>query len=191
MYRAVTLLALEAGIDPNNGPAVAALAATPIEIRAPSDAHDRRQYSVFVRGLDITWALRAPAVDEHVSAVSAHPEVRRLLVEQQRRIGERGRVVMVGRDIGTVVMPDADLKIYLEASVEERARRRWEERRARGEDCNHEELLTDMRERDRRDASRAAGPMRPAEDAYRLDSTGLTANQVVDLIMGLIAAREA
>lgn len=191
MYRAVTLLALEAGIDPNNGRAVAALAATPIEIRAPSDAHDGRQYSVFVRGRDITWALRAPAVDEHVSAVSAHPEVRRLLVEQQRRIGERGRVVMVGRDIGTVVMPDADLKIYLEASVEERARRRWEERRARGEDCNHEELLTDMRERDRRDASRAAGPMRPAEDAYRLDSTGLTANQVVDLIMGLIAASEA
>ncbi|MCZ7573144.1 MAG: (d)CMP kinase [Ardenticatenaceae bacterium] len=191
MYRAVTLLALEAGIDPDNGPAVAALAATPIEIHPPGNAYDSRQYTVFIHGRDITWALRSPAVDEHVSAVAAHPEVRRLLVEQQRRIGHRGRVVMVGRDIGTVVVPDADLKIYLEASVEERARRRCEERQARGEDCDYEEILADMRERDRRDANRATGPMRPAGDAYRIDSTGLTPDEVVDRILKLMATEEA
>lgn len=191
MYRAVTLLALEAGIDLQNEPAVAALAATPIDIRPTTGPGDGRQYSVFVHGRDITWALRSTPVDEHVSTVSAHPEVRRLLVEQQRRIGHRGRVVMVGRDIGTVVMPDADLKIYLEASVEERARRRCEERLARGEACDYGEILAEMRERDRRDASRATSPMRPAEDACRIDSTGLTPDEVVDLILKSVVAKNA
>ncbi|HYN88561.1 MAG TPA: (d)CMP kinase [Ardenticatenaceae bacterium] len=191
MYRAVTLLVLEKGLDPTDDQAVAAMAATPIEIGPPeAGLSDGRPYTVAVGDRDITWAVRSPLVDVHVSTVAANPAVRRQLVEQQRRIGQRGRVVMVGRDIGTVVMPEADLKIYLDASAEERARRRHAERLAREEHSDYESLLGEMHERDRRDASRETSPMRPAEDAYIIDSTGLSADEVVDMILELIAARE-
>lgn len=190
MYRAVTLLALEAGIDLHDTAALAAIAATPIEILPPADSRDGRQYSVFVGERDVTWALRSQKVDENVSAVAANPRVRQLLVAQQQRIASRSRVVMVGRDIGTVVIPNADLKIYLEASVEERARRRFEEQQARGEVRHYETMLAEMRERDRRDASRTTSPMRPAEDAYIIDSTGLSPDEVVEIIWRLISRKD-
>ena len=133
MYRAVTWAALDRGIDIDDEAAVTALAErVRIDVLAPT-VEDGRQYTVMCDGQDVTWAIRAPDVDRAVSPVSAYPGVRAAMTAQQRRIGLGGRVVMVGRDIGTVVLPEADLKIYLDASVEERARRRLREIMSRGE----------------------------------------------------------
>ena len=132
MYRAVTWLALERGLDVQDEAAVTALAEeTQIEV-APASQSDGRACDVSIDGQDITWELRRRKVDANVSIVAAYSGVRRALSQQQRRIGERGHVVMVGRDIGTVVLPQADLKIYLDATAEERARRRHDEIIARG-----------------------------------------------------------
>lgn len=125
MYRATTLAALQSGMDINDDGAVSALAEKiRIEVLPPTK-FDGRQYTVLLDEDDVTWQIRQPDVDANVSTISAYPRVRAAMVSEQRRVAHRGRVVMVGRDIGTVVMPDADLKIYLDASVEERARRRY------------------------------------------------------------------
>jgi len=116
--------------------------------------------------------------------VSAYPGVRRALTAQQRRIGQRGKVVMVGRDIGTVVLPEADLKIYLDASVEERARRRSAELRQRGEPADDEKILAAMRERDRIDSTRQVAPLCPAADAMILNSDNLDLDQVLQKVKG-------
>jgi cytidylate kinase len=130
--------------------------------------------------------LRRPEVDAAVSPISAYAGVRRVLTEQQRQIAAGGRIVMVGRDIGTVVAPDADLKLYLEASVEERARRRYLERRVRGEAITYEEVLASMRGRDRIDSERAQAPLRPADDAIIVDTDGLSVEEVMDRVEALI-----
>jgi cytidylate kinase len=137
MYRAITWIALRSGIDVSNESAITRLAEeTFVDVR-PASQPDR-VCDVIVGFTDITWETRRPEVDANVSVVSAYPGVRRALSAQQRRIGQRGRVVMVGRDIGTVVLPEADLKIYLDASAEERARRRFDEIVARGEQADLE-----------------------------------------------------
>ncbi|RJP47469.1 MAG: (d)CMP kinase [Anaerolineaceae bacterium] len=178
MYRAVTWIALQRGADVCDEEVVTRLAQeTPIDV-APASKPDGRACDVLVEGQDITWETRRPEVDANVSVVSAYVGVRREMSQQQRRIGQRGRVVMVGRDIGTVVLPEADLKIYLDASAEERARRRFEEIRARGEEADYEEILSKVRERDRIDSTRAVAPLRPAEDAVILDSDKLSADEV-------------
>ena len=120
---------------------------------------DGRDSDVLIDGVDITWDIRKPVVDANVSVVSAYPGVRSALTAQQRRIAERGKIVMVGRDIGTVVLPDADLKIYLDASVEERARRRYLESSARGGDVPFDTVLETMRKRDRIDLTRDVAPL--------------------------------
>ena len=148
---------------------------------------DGRQYTVLADGRDITWDLRRPDVDRYVSPVSAYPGVRVALTEQQRRIARAGRVVMVGRDIGTVVVPDADLKIYLDASVEERAKRRYQERIQHGERANYDEILAAMRRRDEIDSQRTHAPLRPAEDAMIIDSTHLGIDEVVERVMDLVS----
>jgi cytidylate kinase len=126
LYRAVTLAGLRAGVDPNDGPALARLAERQrIEVAPPTLA-DGRLNDVRLDGEDVTWAIRAPAVDAAVSAVSAHPAVRAALLPVQRWIAAGGAVVMVGRDVGTVVVPDAGVKVFLAAGPEERARRRYE-----------------------------------------------------------------
>lgn len=182
MYRAVTAVALRRGVEIYSEVQVGALAERiRIEIR-PSTADDGRQYTVLADGEDVTWALRDPDVDANVSIVSAYPRVRAILTEEMRRLGERGAVVMVGRDIGTVVMPDAPLKIYLDASVEERARRRHAENVARGQASDYEAVLVSLRERDRIDSKRATAPLRPAYDAHIIDTTGLSPEQVLDSI---------
>jgi CMP/dCMP kinase len=140
---------------------------------------------VLLDGRDVTWAIRSAAVDANVSRVSAVPEVRRLLVERQRAMAEQGGVVMVGRDIGTVVLPDAPLKLYVVASAEERARRRWLERRTRGEAADYEAILADVIRRDGIDSSRQHSPMRPAEDAIIIDSTGRRPEEILDEILAL------
>jgi cytidylate kinase len=189
MYRAVTWLALRQGLDIGDEAAITTLAEqTPIDVRPPS-IQDGRAYDVIVDGQDITWDIRRPEVDANVSPVSAYAGVRKALSAQQRRIGERGNVVMVGRDIGTVVLPDAELKIYLDASVRERARRRYEEQRQRGEPADFDRILHAMRKRDQIDSNRVVAPLRPAKDAHILCSDGLDANQVLDLAKALVFGR--
>ena len=188
MYRAVTWAALQRGIAVEDADKLTALAANlDIDVRPPS-VDDGRAYDVWVNGKDVTWAIRSPEVDRWVSVVAAHPGVREALTEKQRQIGRRGKVVMVGRDIGTVVMPDADLKIYLDASAEERARRRYRERLARGESADYEQILHAVRARDRLDSRRAVAPLRPADDAVVIDSDGLDAEQVLSKVMHLLRA---
>ncbi|HEX5836487.1 MAG TPA: (d)CMP kinase [Anaerolineales bacterium] len=185
MYRAVTWLALDRGVDINDETAVTALAENvPIDV-APASHPDGRTCDVIVEGRDITWQTRLPEVERHVSVVSAYRGVRAALTRQQRRIGLRGNVVMVGRDIGTVVLPDADLKVYLVASAEERARRRFEEILARGESADYKEILAKVIERDRIDSTRDVAPLRPAEDAVLLDSDPLTADEVFEKVLAL------
>lgn len=186
MYRAVTWLALQRGVPIADEAAVVALAeSSEIDILPPSQA-DGRNCDILADGQDITWEIRRPEVEAHVSQVSAYAGVRRALSAQQRRIGQRGRVVMVGRDIGTVVLPEADLKIYLDASAEERARRRYLELRGRNEPADYEEILAAMRRRDQIDSTRALAPLRPAPDALILDSDNLSADQVLEAILNLV-----
>lgn len=189
MYRAVTWLALKRGIDIGDEAAVTALAEqTRIDVLPPS-VEDGRAYTVIVDGQDITWDIRSAQVEANVSPVSAYPGVRKALSIQQRRIGQRGRVVMVGRDIGTVILPNADLKIYLDASVEERARRRFEELRGRELPADYDDILQAMRRRDQIDSQRKVAPLRPAEDAFILCSDGFDADQVLERAKSLVFGR--
>jgi cytidylate kinase len=185
MYRAITWLALHRGLDVNDEAAVTALAQdVPIDV-APASIYDGRTCDVLVGGKDITWQTRLPEVEMNVSVISAYRGVRAALSQQQRRIGQRGRIVMVGRDIGTVVLPNADLKIYLDASAEQRARRRYEEIQARGGTANYEEILAKVIERDRIDSTRDVAPLKIAADAVVLDSNNLTADEVFEKALAL------
>ena len=186
MYRAVTLAALQAGVQIEDEAAVSEIAQEiSLDVQPPS-VNDGRQYDVLMDGQDVTWNIRLPEVDANVSQVSTYPGVREAMTRRQREIGRRGRVVMVGRDIGTVVLPDADLKIYLDASVEARAKRRFKECRLRGEDIQYEEILAGMRERDRIDSTRSLAPLRCAADAIVLDSTYLDKEQVLTKAIELV-----
>ena len=185
MYRAITWLALQRGLDMSDEAAITALAeSVPIDVQPPSQA-DGRACDVIVEGQDITWQTRRPEVDANVSVVSAYAGVRRALSAQQRRIGQRGRVVMVGRDIGTVVLPEADLKIYLDASAEERARRRYDEITAGGEKADYDEILAKVIKRDRIDSTRDVAPLRAADDAVIVDSDNLNADEVFQQTLAL------
>ncbi|MGQ9905153.1 MAG: (d)CMP kinase [Anaerolineae bacterium] len=202
MYRAVTLAALRRGIPLRDEAAIVDLARRiRIDIRPPAaeEAHDGRQYTVLAdcagpdnraEGMrDITWELRLPEVDAGVSIPSAYPAVRAEMVQRQRQIARQTSVVMVGRDIGTIVLPDADLKIYLNASVEERARRRYEEIMARGGQADYAEVLSALRRRDALDSTREQSPLRPADDAIIVDSTGHSPDEVLDICYDLVRAR--
>jgi cytidylate kinase len=173
MYRALTRLALEEGIDLEDGAALGALAeAAPISFDGDL---------VLIRGQDVTEAIRQPEIDRVVSTVAGHPEVRRVMRERQRELAEQGDAVIEGRDIGTVVCPDAEVKVYLVADAAERARRRVAER----PEIGAEALATDLRLRDQRDAAQ----MEPAPDAEPIDTTELTVEEVVDRIEQLVAER--
>ena len=186
MYRAVTLLALQQGLDIADEDAITTLAErAQIDVRPPS-VQDGRAYDVLVDGQDVTWEIRQPEVEAQVSPVSAYAGVRKALSDQQRRIGQRGNVVMVGRDIGTVVLPEAELKIYLDASVEERACRRFLELKQRHEPADYEHILQSMRRRDQIDSSRKVAPLKPASDAHILCSDGLDADQVLEQAKAMV-----
>lgn len=185
MYRAITWIALQRDLNLLDEPSVTELARTAqIDIRPPSK-NDGRACDVVIAERDVTWDMRDGNVEANVSVVSAYAGVRAALSEQQRRIGMRGRVVMVGRDIGTVVLPEADIKIYLDASAEERARRRYDELIARGEQADYDEILSKVIERDRIDSTRAVAPLRPADDAVIIDSDKMDADQVFDRVLEL------
>ncbi len=185
MYRAVTLAAQQAGIDPGAESQVAELAAHVHIDARPASKPDGRLCDVFLDGQDVTWAIRAGQVDADVSQVSKYAGVRRAMTGLQRQIGARGDVVMVGRDIGTVVLPEADLKVYLDASVEERARRRANELAARGQPADLAHILEGVRERDRLDSTRELAPLKAAHDAVVLDTTALTIEEVVEKVLHL------
>ncbi len=187
MYRAVTLVALRRGIHLEDDEQAVVKVAEEIEVDVqPSTVDDGRPSTICVDGEDVTWALREPEIDAHVSTPSAYRGVRAALTVKQRAIAARGDVVMVGRDIGTVVLPGADIKLYLTASVEARARRRWEEFQRAGKSDGYEHILKAMRARDRRDSQRAVAPLRPADDAIVVDTTGMSASEVFDFALSLI-----
>jgi cytidylate kinase len=186
MYRAVTLAALDQLHSVENEGDVTALAnRIVIDVKAPTQK-DGRKYTVCIDGEDVTWLLHEPRVDSNVSKVSAYRGVRDAMTYQQREIGLRGKVVMVGRDIGTVVFPEAELKIYLEASAEERARRRKLEIESRGGTADYAEILRSIRRRDEIDSSREIAPLKPAADAIYLDSDQKTIEAVFDEAMNLL-----
>jgi cytidylate kinase len=188
MYRAVTLAALWHEVPIDDEQAVTQIARSlPIDVRPPT-VQDDRKYDVLMGGEDITWAIRSPEVDAHVSQVSMYVGVRQAMTQRQREIGLRGDVVMVGRDIGTVVLPEADLKIYLDASVDERAQRRYLESKEMGEEESLEEIRRSLLMRDELDSTRDLAPLRPASDAIILDTTLLSADQVFERVLALAKA---
>lgn len=190
MYRAVTQVALARAIPITDEAAITALAEQVQIDFLPPTQNDGRQFTVLADGKDITWDIRSRMVDGNVSPVSTYAGVRRAMGAQQRRIGLRGKVVMVGRDIGTVILPEADLKIYLDASEEERARRRYRDRIRRGEQVDFESVLQEIRRRDQIDSSRSVAPLKQAEDAVYIDSTNLSVEQVVQRVLNLVEEKE-
>ncbi len=186
MYRAVALAAQRRGVDPDDAASLATLA-TEVRIAiGPPTVQDGRVYSVLLNGDDVTWAIRSADIDRTVSQVARVPAVRDAMVEQQRALATRGRVVMVGRDIGTVVLPDAERKIFLTASAGERAKRRGEELAARGEIRPRQELLHEILRRDQLDSERVVSPLKPAEDAVVVQTDGLSVKQALERILAVI-----
>src|SRR3990170_3178339 len=179
MYRSVAWAAVQGGILLSDAAAVAGVARD-LDIEFVPDGGGQR---VLVNGENATEAIRRPEMSEASSIVSAIPAVREAMVALQRRIGESGDVVMEGRDIGTVVFPEAAVKVYLDASLDERARRRFTELRGKGEPVTYEEVRRALEERDRRDSTRAHSPLRVAPGAIVVNSTGMVVDGVVEEIV--------
>ena len=190
MYRAVTWAALSRGVPTGDEAAITALAERVHIDVLPPTVGDGRKCTVLLDGIDVSWEIRRREVDAQVSVVSAYSGVRQAMVRQQRRVAEGRPVVMLGRDIGTVVLPNAEMKVYLTASTEERAKRRTLELEARGQPAEYEAVLASMRQRDEIDSRRAISPLRPAPDAVVLDTTGLTAEAVVEQLMQMVEERD-
>lgn len=185
MYRAVTWQALAEGLDPEDETAITRLAQN-IEIDVqPGSVSDGRAFDVLINHQDHTWDIRSPEVNQQVSLVSSYPGVRHAMTIQQRKIAGRGRIVMLGRDIGTVVLPDADLKIYLDASLKVRAKRRFEEEKARGSCVTYREVVSSLKRRDKIDSSRKFAPLKIAADAVVINTDNMSAAQVVEYIKAL------
>lgn len=185
MYRAVTWQALAEGLDPEDETAITRLAQN-IEIDVqPGSVSDGRAFDVLINHQDHTWDIRSPEVNQQVSLVSSYPGVRHAMTIQQRKIAGRGRIVMLGRDIGTVVLPDADLKIYLDASLKVRAKRRFEEEKARGSCVTYQEVVSSLKRRDKIDSSRKFAPLKIAADAVVINTNNMSAAQVVEYIRAL------
>jgi cytidylate kinase len=189
MYRAVALAALRQGIDPNDATRLAALAKAMRIAIGPPTVRDGRAYTVLLDGADVTWDIRGREVDRTVSQVARIPGVRDAMVKQQREMASRGRIVMVGRDIGTVVLPDAQRKVFLTASAAERARRREEELAARGEKRSRSELLAEILRRDELDSKRTIAPLRAADDAVVVETDSLTVREALERVLRVIERR--
>jgi len=190
VYRAATLAALDAGVALDDEDAVAEVARTMSLDILPPTVDDGRAYTVKLSGEDVTWRIRSPEVDASVSPVSAYPKVRAALLELQRRVAQRGKVVVVGRDIGTVVLPEAELKVYLDATPEERARRRHRELLQRGIPVSFEDTLANVQERDRIDSGRTVAPLQRAPDAHYIDTSGIGIDEIVRRISELMCSHE-
>lgn len=185
MYRAVAYKALQAGLDIEKEEDRRRIAEIAAQVEFQFEWQDDK-LRLLVDGEDVTEAVRTPEVERLSSPVSAIPEVRAELVAAQKALAEVEGIVMEGRDIGTVVMPEADLKIFLVASPEERARRRWRQQRERGISRPYEAVLAETIERDRRDSTRAINPLKPAEDAIVLDDTHLSRREMLAKALELV-----
>lgn len=174
LYRAVTWAVQDQGVAIGCEPQIVEIAETVTIDVLPPTVEDGRSNTVLVDGRDVTWEIRSPQVERAVSPVAAYPGVRAALTRRMREIARRGSVVMVGRDIGTVVIPDADLKLYVVASAEERARRRLAELREKGKDVTYADVLAGIQRRDHIDSNRKTAPLRAANDAVQLDTTDLS-----------------
>ena len=190
MYRAVTWAALQRGFSVDDEPAVTRLAETVLITVERPHVNDGRQSTVRVDGEDVTWEIRRTEVDAAVSPVSAYVGVRKALTLQQRRIGQQGHIVMVGRDIGTVVLPEADLKIFMDATPEERARRRYAEMRSRGQKPRFRDVLVAIVARDKYDSERDIAPLSKADGAVYLDTTSLSIEAVLEKALCLVERGE-
>jgi len=189
MYRSVALKAQRRGVPLDDGDQLAALAAeTRIDLRQLDGAANGVQ-QVLLDGEDVTALIRTPDVAQAASKVAMQPGVRKVLVAEQRRAGEKGGVVMEGRDIGSVVFPDAQLKIFLTASPEVRAERRWREHQQKGDAIDLPRTLEEIRERDRRDRERTNSPLVRAKDAVVVDSTAMEPEEVARLVVMLAAEK--
>ncbi len=186
MYRAVALKCLRDSIDIHSAESVARVARG-LDIRL--EQSEDGLLEVFLNGENVTNEIRSQAVGGSVSAVAAVPAVREALVTMQRAMAKRGGVVMDGRDIGTVVLPDADVKVFLTASLLERARRRHQELKANGVDTSLDQVMAQINERDALDSSRELSPLRQADDAILIDTTGKSVDQVVAEILALCEQR--
>ncbi|MGE6629509.1 (d)CMP kinase [Bacillus sp. NPDC077027] len=179
MYRAITHEALEHGIDLEDERALAALLkSTTIDLVSSKDGQ-----KVHVNQNDVTEEIRTDRISNQVSVVAKHKAVREELVRRQQELGKRGGVVMDGRDIGTHVLPDAEVKIFLLASVEERAKRRFEENKKKGFDANYDQLIEEIARRDKLDSEREVSPLKKAEDALEIDTTSLSIQEVAGKIL--------
>ena len=189
MYRAVALAAQRKKIDPDDAARLAALAGGVRITIGPPTTQDGRAYTVLLDGSDVTWEIRSAEIDRIVSQVARVSGVRDAMVAQQRTLAGKGRVVMVGRDIGTVVLPDAEKKIFLTASASERARRREEELASRGERRPRQELLNEILRRDRLDTERTVSPLKAAGDAVIVQTDGLSVKEALERVLGAISQR--
>lgn len=187
MYRAVACEALETGVPIDDEPAISELAEGLDVDVVPASVDDGRQFDVLINGKDRTWEIRSNEVNGSVSEVSVYPGVRVAMTELQRKIASKGRIVVLGRDIGTVVLPDADLKIYLDASIEVRAQRRLLEELSRGNTLDLEKTIEMLRHRDVIDSTREHAPLKAAEDAILINTDHLTIEQVVEKIIGIVS----
>ena len=186
IYRTVGLWAFKNGVEPHDAPAVTALLdSIKIELEHGEDGLQH----MYLNGEDVTGDIRRHAISAYASAVSAIPQVRAFLLDMQRDLARTHNVVMDGRDIGTVVLPDADIKLFLTASPEDRARRRYEELLSRGQQAEYDTVLKDQLERDKNDSTRSAAPLRQAEDALLLDTTGNTLEESFALLLNTVKER--
>ena len=180
IYRTVGLWISKNGADPHNAPAgIGLLDTIQIELNYGADGLQH----MYLNGEDVTQDIRQHSISAYASAVSAIPQVRAFLLDMQRALARTQNVVMDGRDIGTVVLPDADVKVFLTADPEDRARRRYEELLTRGQQAEYDTVLKDLEERDRNDSTRASAPLRQAEDAILVDTTGNTLEQSFELLL--------
>ena len=179
MYRALTLKVIESNVDPNDEDSIVKLAEnTRIDL-----IYENGNLKVILDNRDVSDKIRTPEVTSLVSVVSAHPKVRDIMVKKQRELGKDGGVVIDGRDIGTVVFPNADLKIFMTADVKERAKRRQKELKAQGFEIDIEKLIKEIEERDEFDSNREISPLKKADDAIEIDTTNLTIEEQVELVL--------
>jgi len=186
IYRTVGLYAFRKGVAPENGPAVEALLP---ELEINMSYGDDGLQHMMLNGEDVTTQIRQHEISHYAAAVSAIPAVRTFLLEMQRKFARENNVIMDGRDIGTVVLPDAQLKIYLTAHAEDRAHRRYLELLERGQQAEYEQVLKDIIERDYRDMNRETAPLKQAEDAVLVDTTGVGLEESFQMLLDLVRVR--
>lgn len=186
IYRTVGLYAFRKGVEPTDGAAVTALLG---EISVDLGHGDDGLQHMYLNGEDVTGEIRRHEISHYASAVSAIPAVRAFLLQMQRDLAARRNVIMDGRDIGTIVLPGADVKIFLTADPADRAKRRYGELLERGQNCDYETILADVAERDKNDSTRAAAPLKQADDAVAVDTTGNTLERSFEVLLDIIKER--